>query len=72
MIANDRQRLLLDESDITPGCSPHSEKEECSVQVLLCHFQFAKKNHSLTNGSVPLIPDKGFRFSASRGFMPLK
>jgi hypothetical protein len=66
-----RQRLWQDQSDIISGCTPHSEKEACNREVLLCHYQDAKKNTSLMEGDVPLTTERGFRFSASRGFMPL-
>jgi hypothetical protein len=69
-----RQRLVKDQSEVTPGCAPHSNEERCQLEVLVCHFQRGK-HHAEASLADPefrshLIGNKRWRVSFLEGFTP--
>jgi hypothetical protein len=69
-----KQRLVQDQSEITPGCAPHSDEDRCQREVLLCHFQSGKPEveASLVDPEFRshLIGNKRWRVSFLEGFTP--
>jgi len=73
--SGDRPKLLSDESDRVEGCEPHSTAERCNKEIMLCHYQWAKKKPAWDTlaKSVAAVDDedwkRGFRMSDIRGLV---
>jgi hypothetical protein len=69
-----KQRLIQDQSEITPGCTPHSDEDKCQREVMLCHFEMGKLHveASLVDPKFRshLIENKRWRVSFLEGFTP--